>query len=62
MFITILLTTSLIAQVAINEDSALPDGSAMLDIQSTDKGLLIPRMTTAQRDAISNPITGLMIF
>jgi hypothetical protein len=62
MFIAILLTTNLMAQVAINEDSGLPDGSAMLDVKSTDKGMLIPRMTEAQRDAIASPATGLLIF
>ncbi|MGA0825473.1 MAG: hypothetical protein ACO3PJ_08010, partial [Burkholderiaceae bacterium] len=39
-----------------------PDNSAMLDLQSTSKGVLFPRMTTAERDAISSPVTGLMIF
>jgi len=50
------------AQVAINTDSSLPDNSAMLDIKSSDKGILIPRMTQTQRDGIANPATGLMIF
>lgn len=36
--------------------------TAILDIQSTTKGLLIPRMTTTQRDAISTPATSLLIF
>jgi len=48
--------------VAINTDGTNPDTSAILDIKSTAKGLLIPRMTTAQRNAIVNPATGLMIF
>ena len=39
-----------------------PDASAQLEINSTTKGLLPPRMTTAQRDAISNPAIGLMIY
>jgi hypothetical protein len=39
-----------------------PDNSAMLDVSSTDKGLLIPRMTKAQRDAIGSPVSGLMIY
>jgi len=34
----------------------------MLDIQSSDKGLLMPRLTSAQRDAINNPAAGLLIF
>lgn len=38
------------------------NASAMLDIQSTTKGFLPPRMTTAQRDAIAAPATGLVIF
>jgi len=48
--------------VAINTSGASPDGSAMLDITSTDKGLLIPRMTTSQRTGISSPATGLMVY
>jgi len=50
------------AQVAINTDGSDPDASAMLDVTSTDKGILIPRITAAQRDAIATPATGLLIF
>ncbi len=39
-----------------------PDRSALLDLTSTTKGLLIPRMTLAQRGNIPNPATGLMIY
>jgi hypothetical protein len=39
-----------------------PHPSSLLDIKSTNKGLLIPRMTKAQRNAISSPATGLMIY
>ncbi len=39
-----------------------PDPSAMLDVQSTSKGFLPPRMTTAERNAIENPATGLLVF
>src|SRR6185503_6762858 len=48
--------------VAINSSGNSPDASAMLDIQNTAKGLLIPRMTSVQRTAISNPATGLMVY
>jgi hypothetical protein len=48
--------------VAINNDNSAPDASAMLDVKSTNKGLLAPRMTQAQRNAITNPATGLTIF
>lgn len=50
------------AQVAINNSNATPDASAMLDISSTLKGLLIPRMSTAERTAISSPVKGLLVF
>lgn len=39
-----------------------PNASALLDMTSTTKGLLPPRMTTSQRDAIASPATGLVIF
>jgi hypothetical protein len=39
-----------------------PDPSALLDLSSTTKGLLLPRMTQGQRDAIKNPAAGLIIF
>ncbi len=42
--------------------TSTPHGSAQLDITSTSKGLLIPRMTLAQRGAITNPAVGLMIY
>ena len=47
---------------SINENGALPDNSAILDVQSTTKGMLVPRMTTAQRSAIASPATGLLVF
>jgi len=39
-----------------------PDSSSILDVSSNAKGLLIPRMTTSQRDAIDDPASGLMIL
>ncbi|MEM6316307.1 MAG: tail fiber protein [Bacteroidota bacterium] len=50
------------AQVGINENNANPDASAMLDVSSTNKGLLIPRMNSTNRESINNPATGLMVF
>lgn len=50
------------AQVAFNTTGASPDNSAMLDVTSTDKGFLVPRMTTAARIAITTPATGLLVY
>ena len=50
------------AQVGINTDNADPDASAMLDIKSSEKGVLIPRMTSVQRNMISNAAIGLLVF
>ena len=54
------LSTSMFSQVGIGTTS--PDNSAALEIISTDSGILIPRMTQAQRDAIATPATGLLIY
>ena len=51
---------SLCAQVGIG--TTTPDDSSLLDIVSTDRGLLIPRMTTAQRDVIAAPANGLIVY
>jgi uncharacterized protein (TIGR02145 family) len=48
--------------VGINTTGATPDPSAALDINFTNRGLLIPRMTTAQRDAIASPALSLLIY
>jgi hypothetical protein len=48
--------------IGINATGALPHASAMLDVSATDKGMLIPRMTTAQRTAIATPAKGLLVF
>ncbi len=48
--------------VGIGANTFTPDNSALLELQSTNSGLLLPRMTTAQRDSISNPAQSLLIF
>ena len=57
---TLLLTATIFAQVGINTET--PDASAALEISSVTGGLLVPRMTETQRDAISPAATGLMIY
>ena len=56
----VLFTATTYAQVGINNENS--DPLAALDITSTTKGLLMPRMTNAQRQAISSPVAGLMVF
>jgi len=48
--------------VGIGANTFTPDNSALLELQSTNSGLLLPRMITAQRNAISNPAQSLLIF
>jgi uncharacterized protein (TIGR02145 family) len=50
----------LFAQVGIG--TSAPDSSAILELQSADQGFLPPRLTTIQRDAITNPAEGLTIY
>lgn len=52
----------LFSQVKIGDNPNSIDASAILEIESTDKGLLMPRLTTLQRDAVASPATGLMLF
>lgn len=63
LIVIVLLTiTNAQAKVAVNTDGSTGDPSAMLDVQSTTMGLLIPRMTASQRDLIATPATGLLVF
>lgn len=48
--------------VGISEDGSIPNNSAILDLKSSSKGLLLPRLTDAQRLAIQNPAKGLVIY
>jgi hypothetical protein len=48
--------------VSINSDNSSADASSILELKSTSKGMLTPRMTTAERDAIVLPATGLLIY
>ncbi len=60
LFSIILLSFASIAQVSVNTDGSDADPSAMLDVMSTDKGLLIPRVLFANRPI--NPTNGLLIY
>ncbi|HNU87174.1 MAG TPA: hypothetical protein PKJ94_02750, partial [Ferruginibacter sp.] len=63
----LLLTATFIQQataqsLAINTDGSTADASALLDVKSTLKGMLIPRMNKTERNAIAAPATGLLVF
>ena len=59
----VLLSAAALGQgVGINASGNPADTSALLDVSSTTKGVLIPRMTTIQRNAIVNPAVGLQIY
>jgi hypothetical protein len=64
LFAFICFSANLFSQgVAISEDQDdLPHESAVMHLISTDKGLLIPRLTEEERDNISNPAKGLLIY
>lgn len=48
--------------VGISTNSSIPDNSAILDVQSANSGVLVPRLSVAQRNAIVQPATGLLVF
>lgn len=65
----LLATVSLFSQTnnfeqatSIRADGSAPDPSAILDVQATDKGMLIPRLTSGQRTGISSPADGLLVY
>ena len=47
---------------SVNTDGSVAHPSAILDVKSTEKGMLIPRMSKANRNAIAAPATGLLIY
>ncbi len=48
--------------IGINATGSTPDSTALLDVSSTSKGVLIPRLSTTQRTTIAGPATSLMVF
>lgn len=58
----LVLGSNLPAQIAINADGSDPESSAMLDVKSTSKGLLMPRLSQEQIGAIADPADGLLVY
>ena len=55
-------TNNIQLPTSFNEDGNVPDQSAILDVQSDQQGVLIPRMTYTQISQIANPAEGLMVY
>ena len=62
MLIFFVAFTGLNAQVAINEDDSDADPTAALDVKSTTKGVIFPKLSETERDNLPSPAEGLMIF
>ena len=57
-----LLCATTLTQAQIGIGTASPNAASQLEVSSTSKGFLPPRMTAAQRNAISTPVAGLMVW
>lgn len=58
-----ILTQTIYSQsILINSDGGTPDTSAILELRSTEKGFLTPRMEASDRLGISSPAEGLMVY
>lgn len=55
-------TPSYAQSVGIGTTATTPHASSVLDVSSTDKGVLLPRMLAAQRAGIPSPATGLLVY
>ncbi|RDC63889.1 autotransporter outer membrane beta-barrel domain-containing protein [Adhaeribacter pallidiroseus] len=63
VLVFLLSSKLLLAQnTGVSDEARTPDASAVLDVYSTSKGLLVPRVTEAQRTAIATPALGLLVY
>jgi hypothetical protein len=60
LFTSLLLAKSYAQGVSVNTDGSIADASAMLDVKSTTKGILIPRVNLTSD--VTSPVTGLLVF
>lgn len=61
-YVSEIVPTLAVENNSVGIGTSNPAANAILDISSTEKGVLFPRMTEAERDAISSPTTGLLIY
>jgi sugar lactone lactonase YvrE len=61
LLLSVLLVKTTMPQ-SVGIGTATPDASAKLDVNSNSQGMLISRLSSAQRGAIANPATGLLVF
>ncbi|HMQ08010.1 MAG TPA: FISUMP domain-containing protein [Saprospiraceae bacterium] len=62
LILCFVIPADIIAQQNVGIGTPTPHASAALDVTATDKGILIPRMTSAQRNLIASPATGLLVY
>jgi hypothetical protein len=60
--ILLLLSINVTAQNNVGIGTTTPNSKAILELQATDKGLLVPRMTLTERNAIVTPPNGLLVY
>jgi hypothetical protein len=60
LIVIVLFQSFVFAQIGIG--TTTPDSSSILDVESTNQGVLVPRLTTVQRNGILTPANGLLIF
>lgn len=62
LILSLVVLVSSLGQAQVGIGTSSPNASAILDLSSTSKGILIPRMTSTERNAIASPSEGLLIF
>jgi hypothetical protein len=62
IFVWLMISVSALAQDNMGIGTLTPDPSAILEVSSTNKGVLLPRLTSAQKNGIASPAQGLFIF
>jgi hypothetical protein len=62
VLVTLVFTNVVFSQLKIGGNATIISSCALLELESTNKGLLLPRMTKSQRGSISTPVAGLQIW